>query len=411
MPLPLEHIRVIDISQGWAGPLAAGILGDMGAQVFKIESVQHPDWWRGFAGGRLAAGEMIWERSALFNGIARNKLGVTLNLADPQGVELLLRLLKIGDVLIENFTPRVIEGWGLRYERLRQVNPQLVMISMPGFGLNGPWRDYPALGTTTDSMSGVAALCGYEGGSPRLQTVSWDPIVGLHGAVAVLMALRHRSLSGQGQFIELAHIEAGTSLIAQAVMDYSMNRRVWPRRGNRDWSMAPHGCYRCKGDDSWLVIAVRSDEEWASLCRVIGRAELAADPRFATVTGRLANHAALDAIIEAWTGRHDHQEAMEVLQAAGVPAGAVLSAPELLADANLNARGFFETVDRPFVGSHPYPGVTIRMSRTPAHIREPAPTLGQHNRLVIQETLGLTEAEMRRLAEDKVIGSEPLAPR
>ena len=411
MTLPLEHVRVIDISQGWAGPLAAMILADMGAQVFKIESVQHPDWWRGFAGNRAVQGEAIWERSALFNGIARNKLGATLNLADPRGVDLLMRLLKVSDLFIENFTPRVIEGWSLNYERLRPVNPQLIMISMPGFGLSGPWRDYPALGTTTDSMSGVAALCGYEGGPPRLQTVSWDPVVGLHGTVALLLALRHRAATGRGQFIELSHIEAGTSLIAQAVMDYSMNRRIWPRRGNRDWSMAPHGCYRCRGNDDWLVVAVRSDAEWAALCRVIGRPEMEPDPRFATVISRLAHQDVLDKIIEAWTVQHEHREAMELLQQGGVPAGAVLSAPELLANPHLNERGFFEVVDRPFVGAHPYPGVTIRMSKTPAHIRHPAPTLGQHNRQVLQETLGLSDTDWARLEEAQVIGTAPIAPR
>lgn len=404
MVMPLENIRVIDISQGWAGPLAARVLGDLGAQVFKIESIQHPDWWR----GRAPQGATSWERNALFNGVARNKFGATLNLADPRGRELLLRFLKIADVLVENFTPRVIEGWGLRFERLRQLNPSLVMMSMPGFGLTGPWRDYPALGTTTDSMSGVAALCGYEGGGPRLQSVSWDPIAGLHGAAALLLALHHRSQTGEGQFIELSHIEAGTSLIAQAVMDYSMNRRIWPRRGNRDWSMAPHGCYRCKGDDKWLVVAVRSDEEWAALCRAIGHPELGADPRFATTTDRLTNQDVLDPLIQGWTERLDHREAMEALQAAGVPAGAVLSAAEVLGDPHLNAREFFETVARPFVGTHPYPGVTIRMSRTPGHIRMPAPTLGQHNRFVLQDTLGLSDDELSRLEELQIIGTQPL---
>lgn len=389
---------------GWAGPLAARILGDLGAQVFKIEAIQHPDWWR----GRLQEGEAPWERNPLFNGVARNKLGATLNLADPVGRGLLLRLLKIADVIVENNTPRVMEGWGLRFERLRQINPSLIMMSMPGFGLAGPWRDYPALGTTTDSMSGVAALSGYEGGGPRLQPVSWDPIAGLHGAAALFLALHHRAQTGEGQFIELSHIDGGTSLIAQAVMDYSMNGRVWSRRGNRDWSMAPHGCYRCKGDDKWLVVAVRSDPEWAALCRVVGHPEIVDDERFATTTARLNHQDALDRLIEGWTERLDQREAMETLQAAGVPAGAVLSAADVLSDPHLAARGFFETVARPFVGVHPYPGVTIRMSRTPGHIRMPAPTMGQHNRFILQETLGLTDADLHHLEELRIIGTEPL---
>lgn len=400
----LWDIRVVDISQGWAGPLVTAILANMGAQVLKIESRQHPDWWRGFPRDGSTADPFSHERSPLFNSINRNKFGCTINLGEPKGRDLLLRLVRVADVLVENFTPRVIERWGITFDIVHRANPHCVMISMPGFGRTGPWRDYPALGTTTDSMSGWASLTGYHGGPPRLQSVSGDPMAGLHGAVAVLIALRHRARTGEGQYIELSHIEACTSVIGPELLAYQLAGRLPARRGNRDGSMAPHGAYPAAGDDQWVTIAVADDEQWHQLCNVSGHPEWATDPRWRTLDDRLRNQDELDAAVAEWTSRSDPLANMAALQAAGVPAGVIHSGASILGDAHFMARDFFRIQNRAHVGSHPYPASPIRMSRTQPVQGRPAPTLGEHNDFVLRDILGLSSAEIGELEKGKITG-------
>lgn len=406
---PLRGLRVIDLSQGWAGPLLAGTLGEMGADIIKVESIQRPDWWRGVAPDGAAAD--AHEQSPLFNGVNRNKRDVTLNLTHPGGRELLLNLVRLGDVLVENFTPHVMESLQLPYAELSQQNPNLIMISMPAYGISGPWRDYPALGTTVESMCGVQSLTGYEGGDPRMQSTSWDPVVGLHGLVAVLAALRQRRREGHGQFIELAHIEAGIQFVAEPLMEYVLNGRIRPRRGNSSPSMAPHGCYAAAEENAWLAIAVEDDEQWLALCGAIGRPDLAAREDLRTLAGRLADRATLDDAIGAWTSNRDGRDAMTTLQAIGVAAGVVSSPADLLSDPHLAARDFFVTVDRPYVGAHPYPGPVVRYSRTPGNLSLQAPVLGEHNEQILGELLGLMPAEIAELEALAVIGTRPIKVR
>jgi crotonobetainyl-CoA:carnitine CoA-transferase CaiB-like acyl-CoA transferase len=404
--LPLEGIRVLDLSMWQAGPTVTMVLGDMGAEIIKIEALQRLDGWRGGAG---LTENRAYERAPNWNGLNRNKLGLTLDLKHPAGAELFKRLVAVADVVVENYTPRVMHDFGLSYDVLQEINPGLVMIALSGFGATGPWRDFSAFAFPTEEMSGYSQLTGYADGPPMLagHPVT-DALAGMMGTFSVLVALEHRRLSGTGQYLDLSQVEALTGLIGEAVADYSMNGRLRPRMGNRHPWMAPHGVYRCCGDDSWVAIAAGTDAEWRALCEVMGRAELANDARFATLPARHRNQAELDGHIEAWTRERDHHEVMDILQQAGIAAGPVLTPSQILSDPHLEARGFFEVLERAEVGGHPYPGPAFKLSKTPGRLRRPAPLLGEHNDYVLGVLLGMSDAEMRELASDDVIGTTPL---
>ena len=408
--LALEGIRVIDCTINWAGPLTANILADMGAQVIKVEAIQRLDGWRTM--NLLHPTEQgWWERAASFNTVNRNKLGITLNLTDSRGAGLFKRLVKIGDLVVENYTPRVMANFGLDYQVLKDINPGIVMVSMPGWGMTGPWRDYTGFGASVEQMSGMPQLLGYLDGGPMLHGIGLalgDPISGVYGAFAASIALRWRRRTGQGQYIDLAQNEALSCLIGDAIMDYTLNKRVQGRRGNRHPFMAPHGCYRCSGQDNYVSIAVSSDEEWESFGQAIGDLAWCKDDRFSDSTGRLANQDELDKLIEEWTIGHGDYEVMHLLQKAGVAAAPVLSPPALLEEPHLKQRGFWEWIDRVQVGLRPYVGILPKMSKTPGTVRLPAPTLGQHNDYVLGELLGLTKEEIAMLATQRIIGTRPL---
>jgi crotonobetainyl-CoA:carnitine CoA-transferase CaiB-like acyl-CoA transferase len=406
----LGGIRVLDLSMGWAGPLTAGTLAAFGAQVIKVESRGHLDWWRGgIAVFDMDDPNQPWERSGSFNAVNRNKLGITLDLSTEAGRALVRRLIQLSDVLVENFAPRVMEQFGLTYPSVRATNPSIIMLSMPAFGLAGPWREYSGVGQTTESMGGIAALCGYEDGPPVLQPHPYgDPIAGQAGVIAVLMALRHRRRTQQGQHIELAHIDAVTPHIGGPLMDYVMNGRVQPRRGNGSPVMSPHGCYPAAGDDRWVVIASGSDEQWRRLCTVMDRPELADDPRYRTLLGRLERRAEVDALVAEWTRTRDAFEITDLLQRQGIAAGPVASNADLAADPHLQQAGYFHTLARRLVGTHSYPTTAARLSRTPARYHAPAPLLGEHSAAVLKEILGLSDAEIDRLIEEGVTGGSPV---
>lgn len=408
--LALEGVRIIDMSHMWAGPMATGILADMGAEVIKVESIQRLDMWRGGAAILMGRTERPHEGAPPYNAVNRNKYGITLDLANPRGVEIFKELVKISDVVFENYSPRVMKDLGLDYPALKQVKPEIIMLSMPAFGMTGPWRDYAGFASNIEQVAGIAQLTGYPDGPPRVVgTAGADPLAGLNAAFAVLAALKHRRRTGKGQYIDLSQAEAIACLIGEAIVDYSMNKRVQPRRGNRHPSMAPHGCYRCKGDDMWATIAVSSDAEWTRFCQAIGNPSWTDDERFSDALGRWQNQDELDKRIEEWTSEHDHYEVMHILQKADVAAGALLNPAELLEDPHLKARGFFEVVDRDVVGKYPYPRSPIRLSKTKVSTRIPAPCLGEHNEYVLGQLLGMSKEEMAQLAEEKIIGTEPVA--
>lgn len=415
LDLPLKGIRVIDLSMWFAGPMATRLMADMGAEVIKIESIRHMDPWRGPADvARVRTHypnrpetDRPYDCSPGFNLQNRNKYGITLDLRTPEGKDILKKLVKISDVLLENYSPRVMPRLGLAYPVLEEINPRLIMMSLPALGSTGPDKDFVAFGQTIDCMSGMAYLTGYEGEEPMLQSgLSYgDPLSGMNAAFAVVSALLRQRRTGKGLHIELSQVEGLVAFNADAVIEYTMNGRVRGRMGNRDYCMAPHGCYRCKGEDRWVTIAIPSDDVWQKFCRVLDWPAWAEDERFTRASSRYEHQDELDELIGTWTMEIEDYEAMHLLQAAGVPAGPVLDAKDLLAEPHLHARGFFETVPHPVAGAHPEIAPFAQFSKTPLHIRMPAPCLGQHNDYVLGELLGISGEEMAHLKEKGVIGT------
>jgi crotonobetainyl-CoA:carnitine CoA-transferase CaiB-like acyl-CoA transferase len=416
--LPLEDVTIIDLTQAWAGTFATSLLGDMGAEIIKIEARNRPDVWRGVMSPEEAAlapqnylggdpGPKPYNRSSLFHGVNRNKHSITLNLTMDEGVELFKGLAKRGDMVIENFTPRVMGNLGLGYDTLKEVNPAIIMISMPAYGTTGPLKDCRGVGGTIEPMSGMSSLIGYSEGPPMNHGAMYpDPVAGMMAASALLMALHHQRRTGKGQFIDLSQQETSASMLTSALMDYSMNGRVGKRRGNRHDHMAPHQNYPCRGEDEWIAIAVASDEEWQCLVQAMGTPAWAEDEKFGTVLARKDNEDELDRNIGEWTIQHDRYELMEWLQSMGVSAGAVNSPRQTVDDPHLQARGFIEDLDYFDAGRFKTPGLAWKMSATPGRIRRTAPTLGQDSEYILGKHLGITAEEYRKLVEKKVTGEE-----
>jgi len=426
--LPLEGIRVIAVTVVWAGPFCTSLLADWGAEVIRVESLHHFTFLtRGFPMIRPTK-EMIaarphwttcypnwnptnkpWNCYAVFNAHARNKKSCTMDLRKPEGVELFKRLIARSDVFVENNPPDTIEKLGIGYEVLREVNPKLIMISMPGYGSTGPYRNYRALGANLDESGGHTWLRRYRDTDPSSASMILfsDATSGAHAAFAVLSALRYRRRTGKGQFIDLGQTETLMPYLAEATLDYTMNGRVADTLGNRHPAMAPHGCFKCRGEDRWVTIAVATDAQWQALCRVMGMPELAADPRFADTLSRHKHQDELEPIIEAWTSEHDNFALMLTLQKEGITAGAVLDDRDAYNDPHLKERGFFQQVTHPDAGTHLYPGLLWKASRTPNAIRTPPVCLGEHNEYVYKELLGVSDAEYAELEKSGHIGNEP----
>ena len=406
--LPLEGVRVLELTANWAGPLAARYLADLGAEVIKIEAPDRP----ATRGGRYPGGDPFryhYNRSGYFNKFNRNKYGVALDLRDANAREVFLRLVAESDVVLENNSPRVMRNFDLEYPVLREANPRLIMVSISGFGQTGPDRDYVAYGANVEASSGLAAVTGYpDDERPYRSTLFYaDPVTGGHAAIATLAALHHRAATGEGQYVDMSLHENGITFFPEAVMEYTVTGKLAPRRGNRNPLFAPQGCYLSYGDDSWIVICVRSSGEWSALAALIGRQDLAADRELEKVSGRQARHDELDCAISEWTSRYDHNEAARLLQAKGVPAGPVLVNWELVSNPHFHARGFYVPVEHPEMGVFPYPGMPWRLSRTPGRVRAGSPLFGEHNRLVFQGLLGMTDEELAPLYERRAIADEP----
>ncbi len=417
--LPLTGIRVIDVSMWFAGPMCTRLLGDMGAQVVKIESIKHIDPWRGGVDPERAKVAFLhrpptdrpWDCNPGFNLQNRNKLGIALDLGTEEGKDIFKRLIRISDVLVENYSPRVMPKLGLDYPVLKEIKPDLIMMSLPARGSTGPDRDFLAFGQTIDCMSGMAYLTGYMGEEPMLQSgLSYgDPLSGMNAAFAVVAALNHRRQTGEGIHCELSQVEGLIAFNADSVMDYNMNGRVRERIGNRHRSIAPHGCYRCKGEDNWIAISAPADADWQRFHKAIGEPPWTKEARFADAINRYANQDEMDKLIEVWTLLQDKYAAMRLLQEAGVPAGPVQDAREMLENPHFNARGIFEAVPHPVAGAKTEIAAFARFSRTPVHIRTPAPCFGEHNNYVFGKILGMSEEEIHKLEEKGVTGIWPAA--
>ena len=405
---PLEGVRVLDLTHVYAGPTCARILCDLGAEVIKVEGIKRTDAARlGVPAENNAEGD-FWNRTAWSLYRNAGKKSVTLDFNDSRAVELFKRLAGHADVVIESYTPRVMAQHGIDYQSLREIKPDLIMISLSGYGQTGPWRDYTAYGTGLEGASGIASSTGYRGGDPLRSGISFHvPYSGILGAGAVLTALRYRRRSGKGQYIDLSEQEAAIPVGGYALMEQALNGREPERIGNRSPWFAPQGCYRCRGEDNWLVLTVGNDAEWRALYDAAGRPEWAEDERFADVLGRHGYHDELDELIVAWTRGQDHMEAMHLLQRAGVIAAAVLNPKQVLLDPHLRERGYFAVAD--FAGgSCPVPkALGARFQEFEAGARGGGPKLGEHNREVLQGLLGLSDQEMAELREAGAIGDTP----
>jgi crotonobetainyl-CoA:carnitine CoA-transferase CaiB-like acyl-CoA transferase len=338
-------------------------------------------------------------------------LSLTLDLATARGKELLCALVTRCDVLIENYRASVMDRLGLGYTVLSQVNPQLIYVKISSQGATGPERDYGSLGSTLEQTAGLASITGYDDGIPLMTNETYpDPVVGILAVGALMAALRQRRQTGRGTFIDLSQREVTVALLGEHVLDYTLTGRVARPMGNRHPLRAPQGVYPCQGENLWVAISVGSDAEWHGLCRAIGQPGLAQDARFATALARHDNHTALDDILTAWSREHHHYQAMHLLQAHGVPAGAVLTGNDTLTDPHLVARGFWDVVDHPEVGSYRQVTTPWRLSKSPRRSTQPSPSLGAHNRYVLQDLLGLSEQEIVALETQGVIGTRPVTP-
>ena len=407
--LPLAGVRILDLSKVWSGPYATRLLADMGAEVIKLEAAHAWDVTRALSLQSTKI-ERIYNKSPYFNVYNRNKYGCAIDLSHPKGRGLALRLAAISDVVVENFRSDVMAGLGLDYEALRGAREDIIMVSMPSHGLSGPDAHRVAYGTHIEQLAGLVSLSGYRDGGPQRSAISFgDPMAGATAAGAIIAALIQRRRTGRGQHIEVAQWEALLPFLGELFLECGMTGATPPRRGNRHSSMAPHGVYRCRGEDSWVAIAVGSDAEFAALCDVIGRPELARDERFADVVSRHRNQDPLDEIVSGWTADLPHSEAAARLQAAGVSASPVLTIPELMADPHLEERGYWAEVAHRDAGVWTMDGPAWRFDDAPAHVRLPAPCFAEHNDYVLRDLLGLSEDEVTELEREGVVASEPAA--
>jgi len=398
---PLEGLRIVDITMGWAGPLATRLLADLGADIVKVEACSYPDWWRGLERSERWLREKFYEKSPVFNSMNVNKRAITLDLTSREGAELFRELVKGAHAVIDNYAADVLPRLGLDYQQLQKVNPALVMLSMPAFASEGTWSECRGYGSTLEPASGLPSITGQEGGPPTMSQYAYaDPYGGFNAAAAALLALLHQQRTGEGQFIEMAHVGGMLVLVAPGIIEQSALGRVGPRLGNRHPFHVPHGAFPCRGDDQWIVIAVMNDAQWRALCEVMERRDLA------EIGDRRASEDAIEAAVIAWSRDQNAEEAMLRLQAAGVPAGRVLNSVDVLSDAHLTTRGFWQTLVREHSGRTTSASVPFREGDFPYPARTPAPTLGQHNQEILGGELKLSEERLNELASKHVIGTE-----
>ncbi|HLN17247.1 MAG TPA: CoA transferase [Acidimicrobiales bacterium] len=400
--LPLEGVRIIDCTAWWAGPAATQVLASLGADVVKVESTRRPDLMR-MASTKPPSVDQWWEWGALFHGANTNKRGVTLDLTRPEGVAVFERLVGTADALVENYTPRVMEQFGLGWERLHELNPELLMVRMPAFGLDGPWRDRTGFAQTMECLTGMAWLTGFADGPPVLLRGACDPLAGMHAAIATLVALVDRERHGGGRLVETIMVEAALNAAVEQIIEFGLTGTVLSRDGNRGREAAPQGLYACAGDDEWLAVSVPDDATWSVLVEVLGHPAWADRPELGTEAGRRAAHDEIDAGLGAWSSARPAEDQAEELSRAGVPAAVVIAARDMVHNPQLLHRRLFETEDHPVTGPHEIPIMPFRLRGVPTWLRRTSPTLGEHNDEVLGE-LGLDQEEIVRLVAEGVVG-------
>ncbi len=401
--LPLEGIRVIDFGWAWAGPSGIALLAFLGAEVIKVESWRRMDNMRSHVD---SAGQPIDpNKNPGFNCLNLGKLAIQVDLSQPRGVELIKELVKVSDVVANNFSAGVLDRMGLGYEALKEVRPDIIFLTMSGFGSSGPLTNYRGYDPTFSSLAGIFDMSGYHDGPPTRSALggAMDIANGMMGALGVIAALAHRARTGEGQFIDLAQWEVASYLIGDTFLDFAMNGRSPARQGNRDLVMAPHNCYPCQGEDKWVSIAIATEEEWLAFCQALGNPAWASERRFADAFSRWKNQEEMDRLIGEWTKQHTHYEVMEILQKVGVAAMPSFDQAELVSDPHLKERGWFTEVEHPETGKFLQMSPPLRLSATPARIPRPAPMVGEHNYYTFCEVLGMPAEEFATLIAEQVL--------
>jgi len=402
-PAPLAGLRVADFTWVWAGPFCTLQLAHLGAEVIRVETATRicvtrllPPYPRDVAPGP--------NRSGYFNQYNQGKQSITLDLKRPEAVAVARRLCAASDVVVENFAAGVMDRMGLGYDVLRALRSDIVMISLSGYGATGPDRDKVSYGPAQVPLSGLSSVTGYRGWPPMHVGISYgDPTGGLHGAVAVLAALLHRSRSGEGQYIDLSQWESSMTVLPDAIISWTMNGVAPPRDGNRDAHMAPHGVFRAAGEDRWVAIAIEDDAAWARFARCLGQPELAADARFATLVARKRHEDELEELVAAWTRARSPEETTALLQDAGIAAFTAATNRDVAEDPHLDARGFFVELPHPEVGVRRHIGVPWRMSASDCRVRRAAPCLGADTERVLAEVCRYTDAEIAELRARQIL--------
>jgi len=384
----LHGVRILDFTWVLAGPYATRLLADFGAEVIKVQPLLSSEADDAFSRGYYKT----WNR---------NKLGITLNLNKSQGIDLARKLVNICDIIVENFAPRVMANWGLDYENLKKIKPDIIMVSLSLMGQTGPWKNYTGYGPMVHAFSGMTFLTSFPGRAPAGPGFSYaDHIAGLYASLAALGALEHRCRTGEGQYIDISQVEAMAGQLGDVILKYKMNGQEPVPVGNSSQETAPHNIYPCRGENSWCAIAVFIDTEWQGFKKALGNPQWAEEKKFATLRGRTENIDELDRRISDWTKQHTAAEVMSTLQANGVAAGTVQDAADLAGDPQLKARNFF--IDRPEVGKL-VDASPLRLSETPVKYNRPAPAPGKDNDYVYGKLLGLSEKEIIDLSNKGVV--------
>lgn len=402
--MPLAGLRICDFCWAWAGTSGTELLSFLGAEVIKIESWGRMDatrtWVRQYGEEPAPPNQSI-----LFNSLNLGKMGVTINLAQPGGIDLVKQIVQVSDVVTNNFSGGVMERLGLGYAALQEIRPDIILLCMPGFGCNSPLKDYRGYAPTFEALSGIQEMSGLPGSEPIRSGLPghMDIINGMTGSFAVLHALNHRLQTGEGQFIDLAQWEVANCLIGEAYLDLALNGRNPSRGGNRDDSMAPHNFYPCKGEDTWVSIAVANDDEWRAMCEAMGNPAWSREARFSDVPGRRCNVAELDRLIGEWTAGRTHYEVMHCLQQVGVAAVPAFDVVDFVTDPHLQARGWLTELEHAEAGKNTWITPPWKLSATPARITRPAPLMGEHNEQVFLELLGMPMERFADLVGRQVI--------
>ena len=399
---PLHGYRVLDFGWVLAGAIPGMVLADMGAEVIKVETRQRLDYMR--QGRPIIGDQRDPEQHPMFHNVNRSKLSITLNTTHPEAVELARRLVTHCDVVIENFSPGVMERLGLGYADMRQIKSDIIMASISSTGQSGPLRDLRAYAPSIGALSGLDSTLGYEGGPPLGLKHAYGDLAGaLHTVFAIVAALYHRKRTGQGQYIDVSMLRATVATMGVGLMEYIMTGQVLRPQGNYDPAMAPYGNYPCQGEDQWVSIAVASEEEWQGLKQAMGDPDWISNPEFASRYQRLKHRRELDQYVSQWTVTRSPQEITELLQSFGVAAMPVMDAEQRLFDPHYQARGLYQDIEHPALGTEPIFNLMWNLSKTPPAIRRHAPLLGEHNQQVFCGILGMSQKELKGLEEAQVL--------